>query len=96
MFRTTESWRSTNDSFGSGACGLPGTRGERCVGDAGLWAERCHAALAAVGEGSCASLSERVVCCGALGVGGMDRSIMSYADGVRSTRDASSWQVVQK
>ena len=55
-----------------------------------LCADRCHASLAEVGEGNWASFSERDGCCGWPGAGGKEAAIMSYAEGVRSTSEASS------
>lgn len=68
-------------------------RGDKGDGeeDGLLCAERCHAAFTDVGEGSCASFSERDECGCPAGAGGRDAAIMSYADGVRSTSEASSY-----
>lgn len=57
-----------------------------------MCAERCHAAFTDVGEGSCASFSERVGWGLAAAAGGRDAAIMSYADGVKSTNEASNYR----
>ena len=96
ILRITESCSRTNDSFGrAGVWLLPELVRADSAGEAGaLCAERCQAALTDVGEGSWASFSARLGCWGAVGTGGSDAAIMSYADGVRSTSEASSCRMI--
>lgn len=53
-------------------------------------AERRHADFTASGEGKWASFSASVECRARSGVGGSEDAMTSYADGVRSTSEASS------
>ena len=94
ILRTTESWSSTKDSLGSAgvrgcACGCEGLRGE--CGEGLFCAALCHAVFTDVGEGSCASFSAREIDRDVgEGAGGRDAAIISYADGDRSTKEASN------
>jgi hypothetical protein len=75
--------------------GFLGFRGDNGNGDEGLLcADPSHAALAEVGEGSWASFSDRSVVRGCVdAAGGNEEAIMSYADGERSSKDASSYKM---
>ena len=90
ILRTTESWRSTKDSLGSaGGRVCEGLRGE--CGEGPFCAARCHAFFTEVGEGSCASFSAREMDRDVGGgAGGRDAAIISYAEGDRSTKEASN------
>lgn len=96
MLRMTLSWRSTKDSFGAGqlrwgcfSCAREERGGEALV-LSGCFA-CCHAALDAGEEGRWANCSASVIYLTRVeGAGGRDAASMSYWDGERSTRDASS------
>ena len=94
--RITLSCRRTNDALG---CTGPRWGCFRCVeGDAAAaeegvpWTEFLHAALDEDGDGRWASFSDPEAChpCEVEFAGGKDEATMSYADGARSTSEASS------
>ena len=86
------SCNNTNDSFGNGElrCGcFPCARRDNGSEGADTCLERCQADLA--GAGRCASCSASDRLCAWLEVDcGREPTIISYADGARSTNDASN------
>ena len=93
ILRIALSCNITNDSLGNGelGCGcFPCARGDK--GSDGLEAcfERCHADFAAAGKCASCSASDILYAWFEVVDWGSEATIMSYADGARSTNEASN------